>query len=293
MSIPKPPFHSAIEELVYEIYLKFTTEMNALKREDIDTLAKLNAIITDAVLVKTENLDSAVQSVKGNVPPIADTLGKIYNIIQSLNFLTAQDIDTLAELNAILSDADLIKEVDLTNAINAVKGNAPANADTLEKLYNIIQGLNYLTAEDIDTLGELNAILSDAQLVKTEDLTDALAALDFNQWRYVDLGDVSGVPVINLAGKAIIKFTQSGSITNFDFTGVTVGRHYIFIIERSANHTFLLKPGRYFLPFGNAIALTDPTTNGTMPAFSRDIVTAICLEPGRLLLIPSHNFLPN
>lgn len=43
MSIPKPPFHSAIEELVYEIYLKFTTEMNALKREDIDTLAFLDA----------------------------------------------------------------------------------------------------------------------------------------------------------------------------------------------------------------------------------------------------------
>jgi len=293
MSVPKPPFHTAIEELVYEIYLKFSTEMNALKPEDINTLAKLNALVLDADLLKTEDLSNGIQSVKGNVPPVADTLEKIYNIIQSLNFLTAQDIDTLAELNAIISDADVIKTEDLTNAINSVKGNAPANADTLEKIYNIIQGLNYLTAADIDTLGELNAILSDAQLVKTDDLTNALAALDFNQWRYADLGNISGTPTIDLAGKAVVKFIQDAAITNFDFSSEVVGRHYIFIIERSANHTFLLKAGRYYLPFRNAIALTDPTTNGTMPAFSRDIVTAICLEPGRLLLIPSHNFLPN
>lgn len=279
---------------MYEIYLKSTMNTgNGLKREDIDTLAKLNAILTDAQLVKIEDLSSNALEIKGNVPPVADTLEKIYNIIQSLNFMTAQDIDTLTELNNIISDADLIRTEDLSNAVAALKGNVPANADTLEKLYNIINGLNYLTKADIDTLAEINAIIKDADLVKIDDLNNAVNELQFNQWNTDDLGGLSGSPIISLTKNAILSFTQSGAITNFDYVGEVPGKHYIFIIERTANYSFALKPGRYYLPFGNAIALTDPTTNTSIPAFSRDIITAFCIEPGRLMLVPSHNFLPN
>jgi hypothetical protein len=138
MSVPKPPFHSAAEELLYNIYLKLSDNMGSLTTNDINTLAKLNAILTDADLMKAEDIVDAINAFKGNVPVAGDTLEKLYNIIQALNYLKAEDIDTLAEINAIIIDADLIKTDDLASAINGLKGNIPAAVDTLEKLYNSI-----------------------------------------------------------------------------------------------------------------------------------------------------------
>jgi hypothetical protein len=138
MSVPKPPFHSAAEELLYNIYLKLSDNMGSLTTNDINTLAKLNAILTDADLMKAEDVVNAINAFKGNVPVAGDTLEKLYNIIQALNYLKAEDIDTLAEINAIIIDADLIKTDDLASAINELRGNIPAAVDTLEKLYNSI-----------------------------------------------------------------------------------------------------------------------------------------------------------
>lgn len=138
MSIPKPPFHTASEELLYNIYLKIQN-VDYLRESDISTLAKLNAILTDADLMKTEDILSAINAMKGNVPETGNTLEKLFNIIQGLAFLKAEDIDTLVELNAILSDADVIKTEDLQSAINTLKSNAPLAGDTLAKLYNLIQ----------------------------------------------------------------------------------------------------------------------------------------------------------
>jgi hypothetical protein len=138
MSVPKPPFHSASEELLYNIYLKLG-DLNSLKESDINTLAKLNAILTDAELMKSEDVLSAINALKGNVPEAGNTLEKLFSIIQGFTYLKAEDIDTLAELNALLSDADLIKKEDLQNAITILKGNAPQAGDTLEKLYNLLE----------------------------------------------------------------------------------------------------------------------------------------------------------
>jgi hypothetical protein len=60
MSIPKPPFHTASEELLYNIYLKIQN-VDYLRESDISTLAKLNAILTDADLMKTEDILSGYQ----------------------------------------------------------------------------------------------------------------------------------------------------------------------------------------------------------------------------------------
>jgi virulence-associated protein VapD len=98
-----------------------------------------------------------------------ELLYNIYLKLQDMNSLQESDINTLAKLNAILTDADLMKVEDITLAINAIKGNVPDAGNTLEKIFNIIQGFTYLKAEDIDTLAELNAILSDADIIKTED----------------------------------------------------------------------------------------------------------------------------
>jgi hypothetical protein len=126
-------------------------------------------------------------TMEGLIPPFYsrtdELLYKIYLKLQtgSMSGLTVNDINTLAKLNAIVEDADLISQTQLSDAIMALKGNVPVSANTLEKLYNIIQGMQSLKREDIDTLEELNAILTDADLVRIQDLADALVALNLKQ----------------------------------------------------------------------------------------------------------------
>jgi hypothetical protein len=235
MAVPKPPFHSAIEELLYNIYLK----------------------------------------------------------LPDMTYLTESDINTLAKLNAILTDADLIKVEDVNTAINSIKGSVPEAGNTLEKLYNILLGWDNLTAEDIDTLAELNAILNDADLVKTDDLLAALNQVEANKWKFADLGNLSGATTVNLSGKAIIKFTQTAAIADFNFSNEELGRHYIIVMDKTVDSSFQFAAGRWSFPFGVTPIPTNPMSNGSSPAFARDIWTAVCLEAGRLTLIPSNNFLNN
>ena len=157
MSVPKPPFHSASEELLYNIYLKLQ-DMNSLQESDINTLAKLNAILTDADLMKVEDITLAINAIKGNVPDAGNTLEKIFNIIQGFTYLKAEDIDTLAELNAILSDADIIKTEDLQSSIDTLKGNAPLAGNTLEKLYNLLQPILSAWVQDGNNAGVTKSI---------------------------------------------------------------------------------------------------------------------------------------
>jgi len=179
MNAPKPPFRSVSEELLYNIYLKVTNSGtgNGITPNDIDTLAKLNSFLTDAVLMKADDIMFAINAIKGNVPVVANSLEKLYNIVQGLTYLKREDIDHLAELNVIVQDADLVRTEDLTTAVNTIKGNVPVNGNTLEKLYNLIQGFSFLKREDIDTIGELNALVTDGDLVRVQDLADALVGL--------------------------------------------------------------------------------------------------------------------
>ena len=182
MSIPKPPFHTASEELLYNIYLKLQ-DMDSLKESDINTLAKLNAILIDADLMKTEDIVSAINSLKGNVPVVGNTLEKLYTIIQGLGNLKSEDIDTLAEVNAIINDADVVSTNGLTNAINALKGNVPSEGDTLEKIYAMALAgsknrivpfyfeSNLFTEQVLLFRGTINSI--------SEDLSNAFALVNY------------------------------------------------------------------------------------------------------------------
>lgn len=120
MSVPSPPFRSVSEELLYNIYLKVSngaTVGNGINATDIDTLAKLNSFLTDAVLMKADDIMSAIDALKGNVPAVANSLEKLYNIVQALTYLRQEDIDTISELNAIISDADLVRISDLAEVL--------------------------------------------------------------------------------------------------------------------------------------------------------------------------------
>jgi len=181
MNAPRPPFRSVSEELLYSIYLKVSSSGDGITPTEIDTLEKLNSFLTDAVLMNADDIMSAINALKGNVPVVANSLEKLYNIVQGLTYLKREDIDHLAELNAIVQDADLIRTEDLTNAVNGIKGNVPVNGNTLEKLYSLIQGFSFLKREDIDTIGELNALISDGDLVRVEDLADVLIGLNLKK----------------------------------------------------------------------------------------------------------------
>jgi hypothetical protein len=122
MDVPKPPFRTVTEELLYNIYLKLQGGyMPALTKDDIDTLPKLNAILQDADLMSAAQIAGSITALKGNVPEVANSLEKLYNMIQGLTYLKREDIDTLSEINAILVDADLVRTEDLANALNGLK----------------------------------------------------------------------------------------------------------------------------------------------------------------------------
>jgi hypothetical protein len=108
----------------------------------------------------------------------------LFNILQKLpdvQYLTADAIDSVAKLNALVLDGDFPTTGSMSSAladtIANIKGNVPATGDTLEKIYNIISGLGNLKSEDIDTLSEINALLTDADLVSTSQLTSAVSSL--------------------------------------------------------------------------------------------------------------------
>lgn len=122
MDVPKPPFYSVTDELLYNIYQKLSAPVNTLTASDISTLAKLNALLTDADLVSVDSFVNTISSLKGDVPSAGNTLEKLYNIIQGLNYLSREDIDTLAEINSLLADADLVKTEELSSAINQIEG---------------------------------------------------------------------------------------------------------------------------------------------------------------------------
>jgi hypothetical protein len=68
MDVPNPPFRTVSEELLYNIYLKVQGgNSNGLTANDINTLDKLNAILTDPVLMKADDITNVLNRLKGNV----------------------------------------------------------------------------------------------------------------------------------------------------------------------------------------------------------------------------------
>jgi hypothetical protein len=119
MDVPNPPFRTVSEELLYNIYLKLQGggNMPGLTKEDINPLAKLNAVLQDAVLMSAEQVVGSIAVLKGDVPDVANSLEKLYNIVRGITALKREDIDTIEELNAILTNADLVRMDDLTEAL--------------------------------------------------------------------------------------------------------------------------------------------------------------------------------
>lgn len=135
--MPKPPFHSVTEELLYNILQKLP-DVTYLTKDDINSIAKLNALILDGDIPSDTIITETINSIKGNVPEAGNTLAKLYAIIQGLGNLKSEDIDTLAEINAILTDANLATIADLEKVVFELHGGVEQDGNTLGKLFNLI-----------------------------------------------------------------------------------------------------------------------------------------------------------
>jgi len=104
---------------------------------------------------------------------------------------------------------------------------------------------------------------------------------------------VTGSIIVDLSSGDVFILTLTGN-TTFNFTGETVGKQYIFkIIKDTTEKTFTWTAGRYRFPFGTAPLMTNPTTNGSDPAHSEDIISAICTSTGRLDIVTTSNLIEN
>jgi hypothetical protein len=226
MSSPKPPFHTTTEELLYNILQKLP-DVTYLTASDINSIAKLNALILDGDIPSDEAITSAIEAIKGKVPEEGNTLGKLYSIIQGLGNLKKEDIDTLAELNEILTDADLVNTTELSTTISALMGGVPEAGSTLEKLYNLLGGKKdkyadtYLNTYFVSpNVGGGSGVKGDYMLPFTPDEAYQLAGngdtIAFLPGVYYMVGNMAknGVAYTTFGGRALL---VTGGFNLFDY----------------------------------------------------------------------------
>jgi len=88
--------------------------------------------------------------------------------------LESADIDTLAKINAIITDGTILDSVDEDNFASDSDTKVPTQQSVKAYVDSIVSGLTALEATDVDTFVEINALLGDATLIRVED-TDTSA----------------------------------------------------------------------------------------------------------------------
>lgn len=226
MSVPKPPFHSVSEELLYSILQKLP-DMDSLTKADINTLAKLNAIIEDGDIVSDTAIEAAISALKGNVPQAGNTLEKLYSIIQGLGNLKREDIDTLAEINEILSDADFATMADLEETAVGINGGVPEEGSSLAKLYNLLSGkkdkfsdynpntyfVSPLVTDDIGVKGDYTLPFTPARAFELAAPGDTIAFLPGLYYMNSNIAK-NGVAYTTFGGMALL---VTGGFNLFDY----------------------------------------------------------------------------
>jgi hypothetical protein len=106
--------------------------------------------------------------------------------------------------------------------------------------------------------------------------------------------NISGAVSIDLSTARVFFLTLTANVTSFTFTNEVVGAQYMFyFIKGTTNYSFTWTTGKFRFPFATVPALTDPTSNGTSPGSSVDIMTGFCAVSGRLDIVRSPDFQNN
>jgi hypothetical protein len=117
---------------------QLTTQKDQIKTE---TVANANSATRIGQMFE-DGIDSKINNDKIDTDPSLNTAGKtlaerdalktyIANVIGGIDALTDEDIDTLAEINAILTDADLVSQTTFTTALDTKRNIGTRAAVTL------------------------------------------------------------------------------------------------------------------------------------------------------------------
>jgi len=101
-----------------------------------------------------------------------------------------------------------------------------------------------------------------------------------------------GTLTVDLDSADVFYMNMSASTTITHSNGVT-GKQYLFVfIQDTSNKTLTFASSKYRFSSGTAPILTNPTTNGTSPAHSEDIITGI-FRNGRLDIVITPDLINN
>jgi hypothetical protein len=84
---------------------------------------------------------------------------------------------------------------------------------------------------------------------------------------------------------ADVFYMNMSAATTLSHSGGINGKQYVFVfIQDTTNKALTWATSKYRFSFNNAPSLTNPTTNGSSPAHSEDIITGI-FRSGRLDIV--------
>lgn len=123
--------------------------------------------------------------------------------------------------------------------------------------------------------------------VATSGLTDVYtktqvdAAIDNRTFKTVT-ANISGNVVLDMSLGRCFFLTLTGPVTSFSTTNKVPGTVYYIYFIKTVNHPFSWLINEFEFPFKDPIVLTDPTQNGSSPAYSKDKISAYCSVIGKL-----------
>jgi hypothetical protein len=134
-------------------------------------------------------------------------------------------------------------------------------------------------------------ISDQAQADAGTDDTTAMSPLKVSRRaQKVFTGNVSGAVSIDLDTAEVFILTLTANITSFTFTNEKVGKQYIFVFKQgNTNYTITFTAAKFAFPFGNAPVLT----SGLTLTYSKDIITALCTEVGKLNIVFTPDLVNN
>jgi hypothetical protein len=222
------------------------------------------------------------------------------NIIRFQNVISNRSID-ISNMTFNSPESVVYSNVLLNQKTVFENNGTSGNSSALVEFNSINKGIVLPKISDLEAITPATAMLVHAtESYGTSGLTNAdVYAYSNNSWQALTRHRIveqfiTGSTSIDLSLGNMFILTLTGNVTNFTFTNEVIGRQYVFIfLKDTTNKTLTFQAGKYRFPFGNAPTLTDPTTNGTTPATSRDVITAICTTQGRLDMVFTPDLINN
>jgi hypothetical protein len=166
-------------------------------------------------------------------------------------------------------------KIDTDASLNTAGKTVPGRDALKTYIANVLAGLNALTSDDIDTLAEINAILTDADLVSQSTYTAGLATkgdalITPNSVTGAHTLDASDLAILNAGGQLLTQGNNTGALTFPDNAtlAIPVGASgeasgFTGIIVAGGSMTLTFTNGSSF-PSGESIFWTKTGTNSIL-----------------------------